>query len=266
MRIPASMLLGGLFFSPEGISTRINFLKPATIANTLTQALLLHNLGLSQNPDVMSRNHKHFQCNPQTSQAHQRWHLKSHMGFGFVSSVSKTDETRPNTKPKTDEIDFSSAFVLLHHSSYLTYSRCVMDIGAHVHLSLSECTVQQPRECSWHLPGSTGKEQDFSSCLQLFLILLDARQMLTMVTLGTHCSQNGVSWDRKHTATSRIPNKSPIIRAAQGCRLGLAGEVVHALLCEGWSTHRAHGDAKFGCWALTSLMYTLTNRFPSPPQ
>lgn len=50
--------------------------------------------------------------------------------------------------------------------SWLTScSQCVMAIGARVHFSPSEGAVQQTRDRSWHCPGSTGKEQDFSLCL-----------------------------------------------------------------------------------------------------
>lgn len=65
-----------------------------------------------------------------------------------------------------------------------------------------------------------------------------------------------------NTDSSRIARKVLCMPpTAQGCRLGLAGEVVYAHLGGDWSTHWAHGDTEFDCWALTSLKYTLTRRF-----
>lgn len=112
--MPPSCWVG--FFPPEGITIGNNFWKPATMkADPLTQAPLLHSLGLSQNQ---------MQCPEITSgfSVVAKLHLtksctwKHTWGLVSFPQVSKTGETGPNTKPDTEEKDFSSALMLFHES------------------------------------------------------------------------------------------------------------------------------------------------------
>lgn len=81
------------FFSPhEGINFGNYFLKPARMkADTLTKVPLLRSLGLSQNPDVMPRNHRLFSALLKLQQNKSGTENTYGVGFGFPSSVSKTD-------------------------------------------------------------------------------------------------------------------------------------------------------------------------------
>lgn len=82
------------FFPHEGTNFGNFFLKPARMkADTLTKALLHCSLRLSQNPDVIPRNHRLFSALLKLQQKKKKVASENThgVGFGFPSSVSKTD-------------------------------------------------------------------------------------------------------------------------------------------------------------------------------
>lgn len=165
-----------VFFPHEDTNFGGFFLKSARMkADTLTKVPLLHSLGLSQNPNIMPRNHRLFSALLKLQQNKsgswkQTWGWVWFPFFSFSNWLN-----RPSTNPDTDDMDFAAAvmfftevaelFLCTAAESWLTAS--VWWTSVPMCISLSEGMVQVTREHSWHFPGLNGKGWDFRSCASL---------------------------------------------------------------------------------------------------